>query len=645
MKTRTSLIVVMALVLLVAPLSVALAQTQDKQSSRAADDPWALPSTPTATLNVTVDGVPLTVTNYRVVYVANPVPVRIAPGGVVSTTFNYQTMNIYVPSNAVADAPIMLQVGNAGWLGNQVSTPITEGGVYTSTTSNTGSALKAGYVVAAAGARSRGMTDLAVTTYVGHAPAVVVDTKAAIRYLRYNDAAMLGTTDRILITGTSGGGGLSVAISASGNSPEYYPYLYEIGAAGVTYDAGSDTYASTLNDDVFGTVAYCPITDLDHADGAYEWLYNATRQTLDTEAGTYNDAQMLASAWLAMDYVPYFNGLGLKDENGDPLTADRLEGAIKALVEKEIEEANVEIGPAQMIADTEALAFKDRSWYSIDGNGKATLDMVKYLYFIVKNQALKTPPAFDNYKTSLQGAMNESNLAGTPAQEYSHFTEWAWNHNTSAGDGVGLDDTGLMWGEFILTDAGKAILKQMEMINPMPYLLSNTNGDSAPYWYYRHGMRDRDTSFAVEVALYYAVLNSAGVSNTNFEISWLRPHGGNYDVPEAYEWVAEAVDNANTFDAIQAAMPGGQVKSNFTLPAGAGITYVSSHPDIVAITDGQAVVTRPRSGSVTVTITATVISDKTAGNGYDYGDVEVTHTYTITVSALPAWVFLPLVWR
>ena len=41
-----------------------------------AADPLALPSTPTATLNVTVDGAPLTVTNYKVVYVANPVPVK-----------------------------------------------------------------------------------------------------------------------------------------------------------------------------------------------------------------------------------------------------------------------------------------------------------------------------------------------------------------------------------------------------------------------------------------------------------------------------------------------------------------------------------------------------------------------------------------
>jgi len=36
----------------------------------------------------------------------------------------------------------------------------------------------------------------------------------------------------------------------------------------------------------------------------------------------------------------------------------------------------------------------------------------------------------------------------------------------------------------------------------------------------------------VEVALYYAVLNARDVHNVNFELAWLKPHSGNYDVPE-----------------------------------------------------------------------------------------------------------------
>ncbi|MCK7514045.1 MAG: hypothetical protein MZV70_65210 [Desulfobacterales bacterium] len=76
-------------------------------------------------------------------------------------------------------------------------------------------------------------------------------------------------------------------------------------------------------------------------------------------------------------------------------------------------------------------------------------------------------------------------------------------------------------------------------------------------------MLDRDTSFAVEAALYYAVLNAHDVSNVNFELAWLKAHEGDYDVPEAYEWVAEAVDNANTFAAVDALI-GDTVTAGFT---------------------------------------------------------------------------------
>ncbi len=608
MSSRKLLTIVMAILLVLVLLP----------GTAMAADPLALPSVPTGQLSVTVDGAPLTLNYYRVVYVANPVAVKSGA----ATTSDYETMNIYVPSNATASSPIILQVSNSGWMPSRVPNLIAEGTKYVSTTNQTGAAFKAGYVVAAAGTRSRTLQDMN-GAYVGHAPAVVVDTKAAIRYLRYNDAAMPGTTDRLFITGTSGGGGLSVAISASGNSPDYYPYLYAIGAAGVSYDGNA--YASSLDDDVFGTVAYCPITDLNHADAAYEWLYNTTR----TELGTYSADQMAASAWLMEDYVPYFNRLGLRDENGKRLPADHLAAAITAIVEKEIEEAYVEVGPTQMAADVNALAYKDSSWYSIDANGQATLDLDKYLYFIVQNRALKTPPAFDNYKTVLQGQMNESNLAGTPAQEYSAFSEWAWNHNAVPGDGIGSEDTGLLWRDYIQTDAGKAVVKQMDMVNPMPYLVGDAEGDSAPYWYYRHGMIDRDTSFAVEVAMYYAALNDSGIQNLNFELAWLKPHSGNYDVPEAYEWVAEAVDNANTFDAVDALI-GDTVTQGFTLPSGAGITYSSSNESVFKVVNGQAVVT-PARKDATVTLTVNIVSDTVAGNGYNYGTVDVTRTFTFVV--------------
>jgi hypothetical protein len=193
-------------------------------------DPPPLP-TPT-TLHVTVDSTSnFVVTAYNnVVYVASPVKVK---SGTTFTT-DYQSMNIYVPQNATEDSPIILQDNNGGWNGGKPGTSVTDGAVYSTTSTTTSNQkaafwLKAGYVIANVGCRSRssGAQDIN-NNYIAHSPAQVVDVKAAIRYLRLYDSAIPGTTKRIIITGTSGGGALGVAIAASGNSPAYYPSLYEL---------------------------------------------------------------------------------------------------------------------------------------------------------------------------------------------------------------------------------------------------------------------------------------------------------------------------------------------------------------------------------------------------------------------------------
>lgn len=89
----------------------------------------------------------------------------------------------------------------------------------------------------------------------------IVDLKAAVRYLKHNDAAMPGDANRIISNGTSAGGALSVLLGASANQPDYEPYLKALGAA----DAP---------DDIFAVSAYCPISILEQADAAYEWEFN-----------------------------------------------------------------------------------------------------------------------------------------------------------------------------------------------------------------------------------------------------------------------------------------------------------------------------------------------------------------------------------
>jgi hypothetical protein len=346
-----------------------------------------------------------------------------------------------------------------------------------------------------------------------------------------------------------------------------------------------------------------------------------------------------ASDYYAEDFVTYFHSLGLVDEKGKRLTASNFREAIKDAAENGVEKAYRELGPAQLAADISSSTYPDGTWYSINKKGKATVNLDKYLQFVAKNTNLKGIPASDNYATPYDNpepTHNESSLAGTTSQIYSNFDDWAWDHNALRGDGVGYDDTGLKWQYFIQTDAGKAVVKQMVMSNPMPYLLSGA-GDAAPYWYFRHGMKDRDTSFDVPVALYYAVLNSADVSDVNFNLAWLKPHSGDYDVPEAYEWVAEAVDNAKYFDQVDALI-GNKISHGFSLPTGDQtnqITYSSNNASVFNVVNGQAVVTRPApvQGDASATLTVRVVSDKVSSIGYNYGKVDVTRAFTFTVPA------------
>ena len=151
--------------------------------------------------------------------------------------------------------------------------------------------ISAGMIVLFAGARGRD----------AGAPAGVTDFKAAIRYTRWNADLLPGDMDSIFTLGMSGGGAQSAIIGASGNSRLYDPYLKAIGAV------------MTESDAVKGSMCWCPITNLDIADEAYEWNMGNTRSGLSAEEQGYSDGMALA-------FAEYVNALGLTDEQGNTLT-------------------------------------------------------------------------------------------------------------------------------------------------------------------------------------------------------------------------------------------------------------------------------------------------------------------------------------
>lgn len=530
-------------------------------------------------LTVSVDGVPVEVTWYVDNYVARP------------NRAEDQLINIYIPANATADSPILLYVNNGGWTSNSYPTnTLIEGRDYNGQTDKAGVALKEGYVLVSYGGRSRA-NEPVDGKYLGHSPSIMTDTKAVVRYLRFNKKALpAGDPEKIIVTGTSGGGALSTVVAASGNSPDYYPSLYEIGAAGITRKADG-TYASApgYGDNVFGVIAYCPITDLGHACAAYEWLYGDARKALyasgEMSYPYADEASILATSdALAAMYGPYVDGLGLKDDAGKAITGANLRDYIASLMREEIAQSIEEFGVAQMQKDVEQEIRRrgfggpmggrggqggpggqrpgqgrpngqpgqqggpggqpaaqqatehrvNNGWVVFNADGTFTYDLEKHLAYVARYTTLKVAPAFSN--TGLyNNAQSEDTLFGSETDAYSPFNAWSWDHDTRANQ-VGKDDTGLGWEEFLQTEDGRRLALQVKMASAIDYLIEGKS-DTAPFWYVRHGMDDRDTSFAVEATLFAAVKNSAQIRNANVGFAWLRPHSGDYDVPEAYAWL------------------------------------------------------------------------------------------------------------
>lgn len=179
-------------------------------------------------------------------------------------------------------APIVLPVDTPGYAAMAAPT-----GYFSSTSSYT----DAGFVYVYAGCRGRD----------AGAPAGVTDLKAAIRYIRYTGDIVPGSTDRIFTFGMSGGGAQSALLGATGDSALYAPYLESIGAV------------SGVSDAVAGTMAWCPITNLDYASEAYEWNLGVTRTDLSEDMQELSDA-------MAEQFALYINELGLKDESGNTLS-------------------------------------------------------------------------------------------------------------------------------------------------------------------------------------------------------------------------------------------------------------------------------------------------------------------------------------
>lgn len=86
-------------------------------------------------------------------------------------------------------------------------------------------------------------------------------------------------------------------------------------------------WAAKERDDVFASVCFYPIIDLEHADMSYEWLF---RDTDSRRTGIAE--QQRVSAELAAQLPAYLASLNLHNADGTPLTGDNFLDYIKELL-------------------------------------------------------------------------------------------------------------------------------------------------------------------------------------------------------------------------------------------------------------------------------------------------------------------------
>jgi hypothetical protein len=348
-------------------------------------------------------------------------------------------------------------------------------------------ALEHGYVVACPALRGR------IRPY-GKAPACIVDYKAAVRFLRHFSDLLPGDTEKIVTSGTSAGGALSALMGATGNHGDYEEFLSQIGAF-------------EERDDVFAASCYCPITNLDNADMAYEWQfsqiyeYDSWKMSFENGKpvhtpvhGAMPENRIKASKELSQLFPEYVNSLDLRGESSlvlDQYGNGSFKDHIKHLV---LKSAQAEMASGR--------PFERPAWLS-----ENDIDFLEYAKAVTR---MKSAPAFDDLALSSP----ENNLFGTEDLHARHFTSYSHDSSESGGE---------------LADS-----LSVRLLNPMGFI-GDPGATCAKHWRIRHGTADRDTSLAIS-AILDLKLRSSGAS-VDYHLPWNVPHSGDYDLEELFSWI------------------------------------------------------------------------------------------------------------
>ena len=478
-----------------------------------------------------------------------------------TTNTDYQSFGIYVPkeyltctqsgekysceinssgkkeSFTASTAPIVMPVNTPGYSAMKAPT--------TYEYNTVSEFIKKGIIYLYAGCRGRYETS---TTFTSGAPWAVVDLKTAIRYVRYNKKLIPGDKDKIYTFGMSGGGAQSCLMGVTGNSELFTKYLEANGAA------MKDSEGKDIKDNIKGSQCWCPITNLDTADEAYEWNMGQYYSTGTRADGTFTK---LLSDDLAAEYVKYVNDIKLKDPKGNELTlTETNKGSYYDFLKSVIEESlnnffkdttfpytpDTRPGPFPPHTESElSVTYNNISEYiAAKNNGtewllydeatkKASITSVGDFVKNCKN-ARKNVGAFDD----LNWGQVENQVFGTsPDEKVKHFDQILYNLlNTNKAKYEGKEGWKDTYPEEYLNDFGDVdsignnVTTRLNMYNPMYYLIDyyggNGTSDVADYFRINTGIAQSDTGNVVEMNLYLALLNYG--KNVEFTTVWEKEH-------------------------------------------------------------------------------------------------------------------------
>ena len=502
----------------------------------------------------------------------------------VSTT--HQSLGIYVPkeymtctesngaytcsintsgskgSYTASNAPLVMPVNTSGYSAMKAPTSYSYNSV--------SSFIEKGIIYIHAGCRGRFEGG---ESYKAGAPWGVTDLKAAIRFLRYNSASIPGDLNKIYTFGHSGGGAQSCLMGVTGNSELYTEYLEEIGAA------MKDANGNGIKDNIKGSQCWCPITNLDTADAAYEWNMGQYSSSGTRASGTFTKS---LSDDLTSKYVEYVNNINLKDPNGNELKLtstnegsyyDYLKSVIEESLNNFLSDTSFPYTPSsssgggqpggdgpggeglpsgengggpngdppskQEIRQLETYETasdyikslnSDSEWIIYDSStNKATITNVGDFVIHCKS-ASKDVGAFDDLSKSqaenklfgIDGTTYakhfDSIMAGLlndKLSAYSSLTNWDSNYPTDYANDLSVKDS-----------LEKTIEYRVNMYNPMYYLIPYYDGyqksDVADYFRINTGITQGDTSNVVEMNLYLALLNYG--KDVKFTTVWEKGH-------------------------------------------------------------------------------------------------------------------------